>query len=182
LDKKIIKSEKELNNYSAYKKLNDYDRYCLLGNNYWNIMNGDYDRVTSVPTQDLHFWFYFNETCFVECDGFQRRKKAEAEERRKNEVLRIDDEFKVEPKKELKIEPEPIIEIKPEPELNKEPEKIAEMPIEENKDFLKEKQEHPVYPKRENLKPDIKKEPEPEKDKKTKKTKKGKNDDQVSMF
>lgn len=185
MDKKIVKSQAQLNNYSVYKDLCDYDRYCLLGNNYWTIMNGDYDDFVPVPPQDLHFWYYFNETCFKECDAFQLRKKMEAEERRKNEALRIDDEFKApEPKKELTIEPEPekIIETKTEPEIKK---KEDEMPIEENNDFLNQKQEHPKYEKRVLKKDDVKVEPEPDKkeqDKKTKKTKKGKNDDQVSLF
>jgi hypothetical protein len=201
LDKKIVKNEKQLNNYSEYKKLSDYERYCLLGNNYWLIMNGEYDRFTCVPIEDLHFWHYFNETCFIECDAFQIRKKENEEERRKNEVLKIDDEFKIEPKEKIiepeqaveikkEPEPEPIIEIKPEPETIK---LTEEMPMEENNDFLKEKQEHPKYDKKEIekridvIKADNaeKKEAELKKkveDKKTKKIKKGKNEDQQSLF
>jgi len=152
-------------------------------------MNGDYNRFVPVPPQDLHFWYYFNETCFVECDAFQRRKKMEEQDRINNKLFNIEDkktepEIK-EPEPVIEKVPEQIIEKTPEPELNKEVEKKEdEMPMEENKDFLKEKQEHPKYEKR-VLKKDENKDEKPDKkeqDKKTKKTKKGKNDDQVSLF
>ena len=52
------------------------------------------------------------------------------------------------------------------------------MPIEENYDFLKQKQEHPTYPKRERL-PE-KPEEKPAEEKPEEKKKKG--DDQLSLF
>lgn len=147
-------------------------------------MNGDYNRFVPVPTTDLHFWYYFNETCFVECDSFQRRKKMDEQDRVNKMLLKSENEFNIpkpepEIKSEIVTEPEQIVQIK-EPELKKETEE--EMPLEENKDFIKQKREHPVYPKREYIKPEPKADTEPEKDKKTKKTKKGKNDEQQSLF
>lgn len=60
------------------------------------------------------------------------------------------------------------------------------MPIEENHDFLKQRQEHPVYPKRERLPEkkdgeDGKEQPE-EKPVIEDKKKKKKDDDQLSLF
>jgi hypothetical protein len=62
------------------------------------------------------------------------------------------------------------------------------MPIEENHDFLKQKQEHPTYPKRERL-PEKKEgeegEKQPEENKVLpveEKKKKKKDDDQLSLF
>lgn len=157
-------------------------------------MNGDYDRFVPVPLSDGHFWYYFNENCFIDCDNFQRRKKMEKEEK----LFKIDDEFKTtktepEPKKELTIEPEKAIEIKKEPEIINSEKKEDEMPIEENKDFLSQKQEHPKYDKEEikkrveNIKSENaeKKEAEVNKkaeEKKAKKSNKKKNDEQGSLF
>lgn len=57
------------------------------------------------------------------------------------------------------------------------------MPIEENHDFLKQRQEHPIYPKRERLPEkkdgDGKELPEEKVDDKKKKKK---DDDQLSLF
>ncbi len=162
-------------------------------------MNGDYHRFVPVPTTDLHFWYYFNETCFIECDAFQRRKKMEEQEKINKKLFNIDDKktetIKEVPKLKVEKEPEPVINKVTEPVIEKqntEPELIKaievnkdDMPIEENKDFLNQKQEHPKYEKRVLKKEDIKTDPEPdkkEKDNKTKKTKKGKNDDQASLF
>lgn len=194
LDKKIVKNEAQLNNYSTYKKLNDYEKYCLIGNNYWVIMNGDYHSYVPVPPQDLHFWYYFNETCFIDCDSFQIRKKNDREEK----LFRIENnnEFKLpdnESEKELTIEPEKSVEIKKETEIIDSEKKEDEMPMEENKDFLKQKQEHPKYDKEEIKKrmDDIKSEnaekkeievKKKEEDKKAKKSNKKKNDEQGSLF
>ena len=49
--------------------------------------------------------------------------------------------------------------------------------IEENHDFLKEKQEHPIYPKREQSEKPVEEIPKPEEKKKKKKE-----DDQLSLF
>lgn len=187
LERGIVKSKAQLNDYSVYKSLDDYSKYCLLGNNYWVIMNGDYDRFVPVPLSDGHFWYYFNETCFVECDNFQRRKKLEREEK----LFKIDDNKITEPEKKIEITKEP------EPELKVE-KKEEEMPIEENKDFLNQKQEHPKYDKEEikkrfevkkdnsdNTEKSGKKETESnkkEEDKKAKKTNKKNNSEQGSLF
>jgi len=140
--------------YTAYNNLNDYEIKCLVGTNYWTVMWGN--NFIDVPTYDLHFWFYFDHKCFDVAPEWQRvskpdfvesnRRKAEAEQQL------LDASNKIKPVPELIKEPvrEPKTEVIKEVEIVEQP-KIEEMPIEENNDFLKEKHEHPVYPKRENI-------------------------------
>jgi len=186
LDRGIIKSEKQFIDYSEYKELPDYMKYCLVSSNYWHVMNSN--KFVNVPIEDTHFWFYFDERCFDLCAYFQKIKNSD-----RDELLKYQEKIAKE-----KLDIKPI-----EPEINnlvKEPKEIiesevklksieTEMPIEENKDFLKQKQEHPVYPKRENI--EFKKEPSPasvveikkKPEVKTKKTtKNNNNEEQGSLF
>ncbi len=81
----VAKNKTALENYSKYKLLNDYDKFTLVADNYWHIMNGDHNRFVNVPINDLRFWYYFNETCFEKCDSFQKLKKVENNELAKSQ-------------------------------------------------------------------------------------------------
>ncbi len=85
-------------------------------------MNGDNNRYISVPINDLHFWYYFDEKCFELASDFQKRKKIETDELNKKyleyQKANIDAIIKdnIEPiKKLIEKEPEPII-VEPEKE------------------------------------------------------------------
>jgi hypothetical protein len=193
LQKGIIKNEKQFLDYKEYKELNDYHKYTLVATNYWHVMNSS--KFINVPIEDTHFWFYFDEKCFDRCEVFQKTRKVDndllakhQEEHRLSQEKLAAEKVNVKPIEpvliDTVIEPEKVIE----PEVKLKP---NEMPIEENKNFLNEKQEHPVYPKREKV--EVKKEPIPEPkpvvDKKqkpeikTKKiVKKNNNDEQGSLF
>lgn len=112
----VAKNKTGLENYSKYKSLNDYDKFTLVADNYWHVMNGNHNRYVNVPINDLRFWFYFNESCFERCGSFQRLKKIENEElakaQKEYQDEKIDFEIKdnVEPvKKIIEKETEPII-------------------------------------------------------------------------
>lgn len=172
--------------HKEYGKLNDYSKRCLVATNYWRVMWGD--NFIDVPTKDIRFWYYFDPKCFDLAPEWQRTKRPDFIERNKElEVQRLLNESnKIEVKDVVSsIEPERKIEIK-EPEIIEKP-KIEEMPIEENKDFLNQKREHPIYPKRENvvIKSDSENKPIDEKLIKSKKGKKDKpknEDTQGSLF
>lgn len=143
--------------YKAYKELNDYSRRCLIATNYWRVMWGS--GFIDVPTQDVRFWFYFDVKCFEDAPYWQKIKKPEFEERNR---LEAEAEQKILSEKTANVKDADVKKTEPAPEPEKiiepekkEPEVVAkkkedEMLIEENKDFLSQKQEHPVYPKREN--------------------------------
>jgi len=189
LQRGIIKNEKQFLDYKEYKALYDYHKYTLVATNYWHVMNEN--KFINVPIEDTHFWFYFDEKCFDRCESFQRIKKPD-----NDALLKTQEEYSRLAAEKMNVKPiEPVlIDAIIEPEKVIEPEvklKPTEMPIEENKDFLKEKQEHPVYPKREKV--EVKKEPVPEPkpvvekkqkpETKTKKiVKKNNNDEQGSLF
>jgi len=174
IDRGIIKNEKHFLDYKEYKELSDYNKYTLVATNYWHVMN--HNKFVNVPIEDTHFWFYFDEKCFDRCESFQKIKKRDNDELLKHqEEYRLSEERLAAEKanvKPIEIEStDTVISIDVEepqvtimntnvPEFETVLKPIDEMPIEENKDFLKEKQEHPVYPKREKV--EVKKEPAPE--------------------
>jgi len=133
--------------YTEYDKLNDYSRQCLISTNYFRVLWGN--NFIDVPTQDLRFWFYFNYNCFDLASEWQRVRKPDFVEKNRRDTEReqlLLDENK---NNEIKVI-DTVVKIEPEPKTKEEP-KIEKMPIEENNNFLKEKQEHPIYPKRENI-------------------------------
>ena len=188
LNKKIIKDEKQFSDYKQYKTLSDYHKYCLEATNYWLIMNDN--KFINVPIEDTHFWFYFDERCFNLCVNFQKVKKQNKDELdKRNNSFKTKSEIELSPvvnETENKSIVENII-IKSEPLIE------TKMPIEENKDFLKEKQEHTAYVKKEveikkeasteNEMPDAKKNtPEPKNKKTNKKNNNNNNEQQASLF
>lgn len=138
--------------YKEYKSLNDYSKNCLVATNYWRIMWGK--AFIDVPPQDVRFWFYFNVRCFDDALRWQKTRKPEFEEKNRceEEKHKLLDEKNNNVKDSNPIN-EPVTEVKIVSEKKEE-----DMPIEENKDFLNQKQEHPTYLKKE--KPDIKNEEE----------------------
>jgi hypothetical protein len=192
LQRGIIKNEKQFLDYKEYKELNDYHKYTLVATNYWHVMNDS--RFINVPIEDTHFWFYFDEKCFDRCEVFQKTRKIDNDLLAKSQEEHRLSQEKFDAEKLNVKQTEPVlIDTVIEPEKIIEPEvktKATDMPIEENKDFLKEKQEHPVYPKREKI--EVKKEPAPEDnpvekkqkpEPKTKKiVKKNNNEEQGSLF
>lgn len=180
--------EIEMEKYPEYYALCEYDRRCLVANNYWRVMYGM--PIIEVPPSDTHYYKYFDKKCYDRYSEYQKQKKREAEYnnmllnyRKQTETKLINDE-NIEQNGDVVVE-DKIIETKDNVVIKRE----EEMPIEENKNFLNEKQEHPIYPKPEK-KVEIKKEPVTEikkevSEKKNSKKDKGSdknNNEQISLF
>lgn len=189
--------EIEMDEYPEYYALCEYDRRCLVANNYWCVMYGK--PIIEVPPSDKHYHKYFDKKCYDRYVEYQKQKKREAEydamlekfrkqsEKRNNNDNIVEEKVDVikpeenEKSNRVTVVEDKVIEVKVDVIAKKE-----EMPIEENKNFLEEKREHPVYPKREKIEP--KKEPVPEvkkeviDKKKIKKVKNNDNNEQASLF
>jgi len=116
----VAKNQKALENYSKYNELNDYDKYTLVADNYWRLMNGNNHKWINVPITDTHFWYYFNETCFEKRENFQKYKLVENNElvkyQREYEKAKIDFVVKdvVEPIQKIIEQEPPKVILKPE--------------------------------------------------------------------
>lgn len=164
--------EIEMDTYPDYYALTEYQRKCLVATNYFNVLYGN--KVIEVPLSDAHYHKYFDKRCYDKYVAYQKQKKLEVK------YDAMIDKYRTNKEKDNKIEvvEELVVETIIKPEENGQTNGVTviedkitevkvdivakkeEMPIEENKNFLEEKREHPVYPKREKI--EIKKEPIPE--------------------
>ena len=177
--------EIEMEKYPEYYALCEYDRRCLVANNYWRVMYGM--PIIEVPPSDTHYYKYFDKKCYDRYSEYQKQKKREAEYnnmllnyRKQTETKLINDE-NIEQNGDVVVENK-IIKTKDNVVIKRE----EEMPIEENNNFLNEKQEHPIYPKPEK-KVDIKQEEKVDSKKETSEKKNNKkdnnkNNEQTSLF
>jgi len=69
--------EIEMDKYPEYYALNEYDRRCLVANNYFRVLYGD--KTIEVPPSDKHYEKYFDYRCYDRARGYQQLKKREAE-------------------------------------------------------------------------------------------------------
>ena len=67
--------EVEMDKFSEYYSLNEYQRKCLVATNYFRVLYGLYE--IQVPPSDEHYYKYFDNKCYERAENYKKMKQRE---------------------------------------------------------------------------------------------------------